>query len=340
MTVLDSLKLGNYKVKLNHRCLLDALMELCGRYSAVPSVFSLLTLAHIYTGVPSDKFRTICSAVDKLDKESWTVVRQEMLEKGLDAAAADKLGEWVTLPPAAPGQPFELLEKLEKSSSPTFSSHSGAQRAFADLKLLFEYLKAMNCLDRFSLDLSLARGLDYYTGIIYEAVLTDQDRVGSIAAGGRYDSLIGMFSTEQIPAVGVSIGLERVLSIIEEQERARLGRLRKTGTHVMVGSVGKDMLKQRMALAAELWAHGVRAEFSYDSNPKPKKQLEHALESGIPLVCWIGEDELAKGVVSVKDLISNQQSELARGELAAFLRTRIAEIDATGAQVATLQQKP
>lgn len=84
---------------------------------------------------------------------------------------------------------------------------------------LFTYLEAFNCLDSFSFDFSLARGLDYYTGLIYEAVLTDTNRVGSIAGGGRYDGLVGMFSGKQIPAIGVSIGIERVFAILEEKSK-------------------------------------------------------------------------------------------------------------------------
>jgi len=82
--------------------------------------------------------------------------------------------------------------------------------------ILFEYCEAMGCLDHLSFDFSLARGLDYYTGLIYEAVLTDTDRVGSIAGGGRYDGLVGMFAGKPIPSAGVSIGIERVFAILEE----------------------------------------------------------------------------------------------------------------------------
>jgi histidyl-tRNA synthetase len=85
------------------------------------------------------------------------------------------------------------------------------------MELLFTYCDAMGCLDNILFDFSLARGLDYYTGLIYEAVLTDTDRVGSIAGGGRYDGLVGMFSGKDIPAIGVSIGIERVFSILEEK---------------------------------------------------------------------------------------------------------------------------
>jgi histidyl-tRNA synthetase len=87
------------------------------------------------------------------------------------------------------------------------------------MEVLFDYLENLNCIDEILFDFSLARGLDYYTGLIYEAVLTDTDKVGSIAGGGRYDGLVGMFSSKSIPAVGVSIGIERVFSILEEKAK-------------------------------------------------------------------------------------------------------------------------
>lgn len=87
------------------------------------------------------------------------------------------------------------------------------------MELLFSYLKSMNVLENVIFDFSLARGLDYYTGLIYEAVLTETDKVGSIAGGGRYDGLVGMFSNKGIPAVGVSVGIERIFSILEEKAK-------------------------------------------------------------------------------------------------------------------------
>lgn len=102
------------------------------------------------------------------------------------------------------------------------------------MELLFTYLESMNCLDRLSFDFSLARGLDYYTGLIYEAVLTDpSNKVGSIAGGGRYDGLVGMFSGKQIPSVGVSIGIERVFAILEERFKND-SAVRSTETQIYV----------------------------------------------------------------------------------------------------------
>lgn len=133
--------------------------------------------------------------MDKLDKEPWAEVKKEMVvEKGLSEQAADRLGVYVT---SVALPPWEMLAQLQQDA--VLAEHPGAKEAFADMGLLFKYLKAMDGLDKVSFDLSLARGLDYYTGVIYEAVLTDTDRVGSIAAGGRYDNLVGMFSSKKVP---------------------------------------------------------------------------------------------------------------------------------------------
>ncbi|GFR48349.1 hypothetical protein Agub_g10236, partial [Astrephomene gubernaculifera] len=182
--ILTDLRLGPYVVKLNHRGLLDAMLAVAG--------------------VPPQKFRPICSAIDKLDKEPWEAVRAEMVgDKGLPEEVADKIGEFVVLR----GEPLALLAQLSAPDHP-LAQHPQGKAALDELSAMCGMLDAMGALGPLSLDLSLARGLDYYTGVIYEAVLQGAN-VGSIAAGGRYDKLVGMFSGKDVPAVGVSIGIER-----------------------------------------------------------------------------------------------------------------------------------
>jgi histidyl-tRNA synthetase len=191
--ILSSLDIGDFQIKLNHRRLLDAILDLCG--------------------VPADKFRTICSAVDKLDKEPWEVVREEMVDvKGLDPKAADAIGEFVL----QKGDAWTMYHSLMKSNK--FGTHKGAMDALEDLRMCFSYLEAMGKLSYISFDLSLARGLDYYTGIIYEAVcMNGNTQVGSIGGGGRYDNLVSMFQEagKITPCVGVSVGIERVFTLME-----------------------------------------------------------------------------------------------------------------------------
>jgi len=195
--ILTALELNDFTIKVNHRCLLDGMFAVCG--------------------VPEPKFRTICSAVDKLDKEEWACVRAEMIdEKGLDAASADKIGEYVKLSGGT-----ELAQKLEADAA--LMANESAKKGVEDMRKLLQFCDVYGCLDKVSFDLSLARGLDYYTGVIYEAVLPplpSGERVGSVAGGGRYDNLVGMFAGGKgrgsvVPCVGVSMGVERIFTIME-----------------------------------------------------------------------------------------------------------------------------
>ncbi len=306
--ILSALPIGAFTVKLNHRKLLDASLALAG--------------------IPPAKFRTVCSSIDKLDKEPWAAVREELVgEKGVLPAAADAVGVLVQ----RAGAPLELLGALEGEG--VFAGQAGGRAALADLALLFKYLQAMGALQYITLDLSLARGLDYYTGVIYEAVLLDPTvGVGSIAAGGRYDALVGMFSPTgaAVPCVGVSIGVERVFTIMEAAAVAASGGLRRTPVEVWVASIpssrGKDMALERMRVLGELWGGGYSAEaLQGGGDPKLQKQLAAALEAGCPYVVVLGEDELDAGTVQLKALASKESFTLARGEL-------LAQLAAHGAQ--------
>ncbi|GBF98090.1 histidyl-tRNA synthetase [Raphidocelis subcapitata] len=303
--ILDDLALGDYEVKLNHRKLLDAMLAIAG--------------------VPAQKFRAICSAIDKLDKEPWGEVRREMTEdKGLAPEVADTIGQLVVLR----GEPRQLLSKLQAADHP-LARHPDSAAALAELDALFGYLEAMGALHRIVFDLSLARGLDYYTGVIYEAVLQGGN-VGSIAAGGRYDKLVGMFSGKDVPAVGVSIGIERVFAILEAHLRARAEQtgtpIRATETEVLVASIGNGMQPRRMELASRLWSAGIKAEFGFKANPKMGDQLGYALEQGVPLMVLFGEDELARGVVKVKDMAAKAEATVALDALVDDLRARISAL--------------
>ncbi len=291
--ILSSLPVGNFTVKLNHRTLLDAIFEMCG--------------------VPADKFRPICSAVDKLDKMSWEQVRKEMvMEKGLSEESADRIGEFVR----RSGSPKDLWREFQEEG--IFGDHVSANSAMNDLRLLFDYLDAMGTLSYISFDMSLARGLDYYTGVIFEAVLSDDDNdaglsshVGSIAAGGRYDHLVGMFSSSgtQTPCVGVSIGVERVFTILEQRAET-LKLMQSSIVEVYVASIGANLIAQRMKVSKLLWNANIAAEFSWHENPKFKKQLNEALERAIPFVVVFGSDELKKETVNVKNMGKHTEVEV------------------------------
>ncbi|KAI9727701.1 MAG: Cytoplasmic and mitochondrial histidine tRNA synthetase [Chrysothrix sp. TS-e1954] len=281
--VFESLRWNNFTIKINHRKILDGIFEHCG--------------------VPTDLLRPISSAVDKLDKAPWDEVRREMVEeKHLDPAVADKIKDFVLL---KGGQ--ELVDKLQSS----LESNASAKEGLEDMRLLFSYLSTFNVLDKISFDMSLARGLDYYTGVIYEVIAEKQGLastatagVGSIAAGGRYDNLVNMFSgKQQVPCVGISFGVDRIFSIIKAQQAPSV---RSTETDVYVMAFGgkgfTGMLQERMEITRTLWDADVKAEFSWKVKPKLPAQFKSAEQGNVPFAIILGEDELKAGKVKIKEM--------------------------------------
>ncbi|KAG5030209.1 Histidine--tRNA ligase, cytoplasmic [Glycine soja] len=294
--LLDELDIGEYEIKLNHRKLLDSMMQICG--------------------VPPEKFRTICSSIDKLDKQSFQQIRKEMVEeKGLTAETADRIETFVK----EKGSPLALLSKFKQEGS-DFSKHKGASEALKELEILFIALEKSKRIDKVVFDLSLARGLDYYTGVIFEAVFKGGTQVGSIAAGGRYDNLIGMFGSRSVPAVGVSLGIERVFAIMEQQQKNLNQMARPTKTEVLVSIVGNDFTLAA-ELAGELWDARVKAEFLV--NKRRAKHFEYAKESRIPWMVLVYEQEIKEGVVQLKNLEANIDIKISRAEFVEELRRRL-----------------
>ncbi|KAA8541516.1 hypothetical protein F0562_022668 [Nyssa sinensis] len=294
--LLDELNIGDYEVKLNHRKLLDGMLDICG--------------------VPPEKFRTICSSIDKLDKQSFDQIKKEMVdEKGLTVETADKIGTLVK----ERGAPLGLLSKLKQEGS-KFLENKGSLLALKELEILFKALEKSKCIDKVIFDLSLARGLDYYTGVIFEAVFKGAMQVGSIAAGGRYDNLIGMFGTKQVPAVGVSLGIERVFTIMEQLQKDRNQATRATETEVLVGVLGDD-LSLAAELVSELWNARVKAE--YMVSKRVMKHIDRARESKIPWLIIVGEREMNEGIVKLKDIEAGKEDDVSRDRLVEELQRRL-----------------
>ncbi|KAM5301777.1 histidine--tRNA ligase, cytoplasmic isoform 1-T1 [Glossophaga mutica] len=307
--ILNSLQIGDFLVKVNDRRILDGMFAICG--------------------VPDGKFRTICSSVDKLDKVPWEDVKSEMVgEKGLAPEVADRIGDYVQQHGGV-----SLVEQLLQD--PKLSQNKQALEGLGDLKLLFEYLTLFGIADKISFDLSLARGLDYYTGVIYEAVLLQTPTqageeplgVGSVAAGGRYDGLVGMFDPKgrKVPCVGLSIGVERIFSIVEQRLEASEEKVRTTETQVLVASAQKKLLEERLKLISELWDAGIKAELLYKKNPKLLNQLQYCEEGGIPLVAIIGEQELKDGVIKLRSVASREEVDVRREDLVKEIRRRTSQ---------------
>ncbi|RBA15390.1 histidyl-tRNA synthetase [Fusarium proliferatum] len=277
--VFRALKLG-IVIKLNHRCILDGLFTVAG--------------------VPPEKIRTISSAVDKLDKAPWEEVKKEMVdEKGLAEEVADKIGEYVR----RSGGLREMIDALKGDQE--LSANEQIQSGLADMDLLARYLKAMDAIDSVSFDLSLARGLDYYTGLIYEVITTTSGRsnqVGSVAAGGRYDNLVGRYGKQTVPCVGLSFGVDRVFTILDARQKKNTSDLKSEADVYVMAAGGKGfdgLLAERMEVARQLWDAGIRAEFIAKVKPKMQQQFNAAKE--VPLAVILGQDEIEAGQVRLKD---------------------------------------
>ena len=186
------------------------------------------------------------------------------------------------------------------------------KEAIAEMETLFSYLDAYNITSNFSFDLSLARGLDYYTGLIYEGILTEGPKLGSICGGGRYDDLIGMFSSKPMPAVGISIGIERIFSILETVYKDDKS-IRASETEVLVASLGKGNITiDRMKILNELWENGIKAEMLYNDTPRMDKQNDYATSNRIPFVIYIGENEIKENKIKLKMLAVHKEVEISR----------------------------
>ena len=333
--VLDVLNIGPYVVRVSHRLLLSEVLKSCG--------------------VSEEKIQPVCSTIDKLDKRSWEHVHEELVSiKGLDSITADLIGTYVQL---KGGRDF--LQKIK--SDTRLQGNEGVVTAIADLELLLDHTEILECQDSIIFDLSLARGLDYYTGVMFEAVLTNDislnennselgeslqntsnatnlkndinhtsdnyekskidsnlfhspediseiipstiEGLGSVAAGGRYDDLVGKFVGDgsSVPCVGVSFGFERLFALLELKQEA----VRTTSTQVFVMSIGKEMSRERMRVYKELYKAGVSVGWWMKPKARFLQQLQYAERKGIPFAVVVGEDELKEGVVIVRTVVKD-----------------------------------
>jgi histidyl-tRNA synthetase len=169
------------------------------------------------------------------------------------------------------------------------------------------------------LNFSIARGLDYYTGTVYETTLDEHPEIGSICSGGRYDNLAGQYTKSKLPGVGISIGLTRLFWQLRE---AGLLKSARGSVDVLVTQMDVALLPEYLSLAQALRNAGVRTEVALERG-KLGKQLKYADRAGIRYALVLGEDELARGVVALKDLAAGEQSEVPRADLTRILQAKL-----------------
>ena len=273
-------------LKINNRKVLAGLADICGF---------------------PDKIVDITVAIDKLDKIGLDAVKEEMLSKGLTPEAVAVLEPVLTLS----GTNAEKIGKMRGIMS---ASETG-MKGLDELEELFGFIASAGIGIPVEIDLSLARGLNYYTGAIFEVKALDF-QIGSILGGGRYDNLTGIFGLPDMSGVGISFGADRIYDVLKGLDKfpAGLG----SAAQVLLANMGPESLEYNIALAGDLRREGVSVEVYPDAG-KLKKQFDYADRKGIPFISINGGDEASKGLVTLKNLSSGEQRSFPRTDIASMV---------------------
>ena len=292
------LGLKRFRIRVNNRKVLNGFFALLG-----------------LTERAQDVMRTI----DKLDKIGAEKVRELLRsECGVDETAADEILRFIT----AAGTSAEKLAFLEswRGKNETFDL------GLDELRTVAAYLPAFGVPEEnFEIDLTIARGLDYYTGTVYETVMTDHPEIGSVCSGGRYDNLAEYYTNKALPGVGISIGLTRLFYVLQEQ--GMLSEELLTAPADLLILPMTEELAGAIALATQLRNAGLRVQL-YGEKKKFKAKIGYADKLAIPFVIFLGEDELREGKCSVKNMATGEQQTLSAGEAEEMLTAAIAERNA------------
>ncbi len=308
---LEKLGFNDFAVRLNHREALTGLLACAG--------------------VPLEHHEAALVGLDKLDKIGRDGVAKELRERSIAEVTSTRLlnffADLVSLEHAADiAAGDDLAAKRRGLNSAILGrlvefvgANERGARGVDELQAILQYAAACGASERIKVDPSLARGLSYYTGAIIE--INIKDLPGSLGGGGRYDNLIGMFSGQDVPACGFSLGLERIIVVMTERGMFPAG-LASFPADVMVTIWNEESTADSVLLAAELRRAGLRVDL-YPEADKLGKQFKYAAERGIPFVAVIGEDERSRGEVSVKDLSSGEQRAVKRQAVAPELLTSV-----------------
>ena len=258
----------------------------------------------------------IMRTVDKLDKIGADKVRAILVDDaGLTEQQADEVLRFISIT----GSNSQVLEALAgyAGQNETFDAGVAELRTVADSLAAFGVPES-----HFRVDLTIARGLDYYTGTVYETVMLDHPEIGSICSGGRYDNLAGYYTDKKLPGVGISIGLTRLFYVLGEQ--GYLNPALNTAPADVLILPMTESLAPAISLATALRAEGIRTQL-YSEKKKFKAKMSYADKLGIPYAVFLGEDEIAAGQVTVKDLRSGEQTTTTPAAAAETIRTGLIE---------------
>jgi histidyl-tRNA synthetase len=302
----------------------DSLLNEYELIKIVDDIFSRLKIATVvkinnrkilagiaeFIGEP-DRIIDITVAIDKLDKIGMEAVNAELTGKGLSAEAISNLQPVLQLQ-------GNTEEKLSRLAELLVNSETGI-KGISELRTLFEFIggSALNC--EVELDLTLARGLNYYTGAIIEVKSKDVS-IGSICGGGRYDNLTGVFGMEGVSGVGISFGADRIYDVLIQLNL--FSELKVSSTEVLIVNFGEKETKYALSILDMLRSFDVSAEF-YPDSVKLKKQMSYADAKKIPYIIIAGEDEISKSIVTVKNMSTGEQKTIALKDMKTFVADEI-----------------
>ncbi|MDD2512628.1 MAG: histidine--tRNA ligase [Proteiniphilum sp.] len=274
-------------VKLNNRKILSGIAEIIGE---------------------ADKITDITVAIDKLDKIGLEKVNEELAAKGIAQEAIDRLQPIILLS----GSTDEKLEKLRELLATSESGTKGVE----EMAFIFGKMNVLKLRSEIVLDLTLARGLNYYTGAIIEVKALDAE-MGSITGGGRYDNLTGIFGLPGVSGVGISFGADRIYDVLTQLEL--FPESFSHTTELLFVNFGERETDYLLPLVAQLRREGICCEL-YPEAAKMKRQLSYADSNRIPWVAMVGENEIKEGTVTLKNMQSGEQKSVPPGELAKMIR--------------------
>ena len=262
----------------------------------------------------SEKAGEIMRTVDKLDKIGAEKVRQLLIDevKMLPCKAENVLDFM-----AICGSNAEVIARLENYRGMDGTFDQGLDELIAVTRYLGEFGVPE---ENFAIDLTIARGLDYYTGTVYETIMTEHPEIGSVCSGGRYDNLAEYYTDKQLPGVGISIGLTRLFYVLSEQDLLSDDFV-SAPCDALVIPMTED-LGFAVSAATALRVGGVRTQL-YGEKKKFKAKMSYADKLGVPFVALVGEDEISEGVLSVKDMRSGEQIKLSPAQAAEFIRKAV-----------------
>ncbi len=294
---LTRLGFEHFTIKINNRKILSSLAQ--------------------YVGVPETQSGNIYRAIDKLEKIGAEGVRAELINTGLNETISDRLLDLV--------QEKGDNEKLIAEMKEKLVGFPKGLEGVIELEGIINYLEDAEVSDKYyQIDLSMVRGLGYYTGPIFETVV-EKPKIGSLGGGGRYDNLVGIFSKQNYPATGYSFGLERIIDVIEELNMIP-SSVGKTITQALVTTFDSGLAGASLNLANKLRDKGIRTEMYLKENDNLGKQFRYADRKGIPYVLILGPDEKREGSVTVKDMKSGEQISLSEDKVADFINNKLSSV--------------